>query len=86
MPSFANPLAAPYCICREWIHIDRAAACVASTSNCFLARCCRNTKASKRSASIPRPRTPARIDWCGPGLRCRARPTPTGNWVIVDHH
>ena len=25
MPSFTNPLAAPYYICREWIHMDRAA-------------------------------------------------------------
>jgi hypothetical protein len=25
MPSFTNPLAAPYYICRKWIHMDRAA-------------------------------------------------------------
>jgi hypothetical protein len=37
MPSFTNPLAAPYYICRKWIHMDRAAdLCGIDILNCFL--------------------------------------------------
>ncbi len=51
MPSFTNPLAAPYYICRKWIHMDRAADLRGiDILNCSWARCCRNTKASKRFA------------------------------------
>ncbi len=37
MPSFTNPLAAPYYICRKWIHMDRAADLRGiDILNCFL--------------------------------------------------
>jgi hypothetical protein len=51
MPSFTNPLAAPYYICRDWIHMDRAADLRGiDILNCFLARYCRHTKDGNRFA------------------------------------
>jgi hypothetical protein len=39
MPSFTNPLAAPYYICRKWIHMDRAADMRITTPRATRRRC-----------------------------------------------